>query len=273
MKPTILIGADPELFAFKKGTMEPVSVHDFIPGYKFKPFKVPLGAIQVDGVSAEFNIEPAKNRKEFMKNIGHVWSLLDRIVAKERPELELAAIPTATFNKTYFEELPDHAKALGCEPDYNAYTMEENVKPETEEPFRTGSGHIHVGWTDLDNPFVGDHFKNCCVLTKQLDSVLFMISSLWDKDEKRRSLYGQKGAFRPKKYGVEYRVLSNAWLNKKETQAFVFDTVKTTTARFLKGFHIQPIIDKVRPQSLREYCELLKDYHFPDVRDYLQMPR
>jgi hypothetical protein len=32
------------------------------------------------------------------------------------------------------------------------------------------------------------------------------------KGAKRRGLYGKRGAYRPKSYGVEYRTLSNFWV-------------------------------------------------------------
>ena len=40
-------------------------------------------------------------------------------------------------------------------------------------------------------------------------------------------MYGAAGAFRPKPYGVEYRVLSNAWLLTEDRMRFVYkQTVK-----------------------------------------------
>ena len=51
----ILIGADPELFVKKDGVV--VSGHDLIQGTKADPFPVQDGAVQVDGMALEFNIE------------------------------------------------------------------------------------------------------------------------------------------------------------------------------------------------------------------------
>jgi hypothetical protein len=63
----------------------------------------------------------------------------------------------------------------------------------------------------------------CAVLVKQLDSVLFPVSLLWDTDHRRRALYGTPGSFRPKTYGLEYRVLSNKWLVDEGLAAWVYD--------------------------------------------------
>ncbi|MOA35237.1 hypothetical protein D3C78_1566850 [compost metagenome] len=57
---------------------------------------------------------------------------------------------------------------------------------------------------------------------KQLDYYLGLGSLLYDPDVKRRTMYGAAGAFRPKPYGVEYRVLSNAWLKSEELMGWVY---------------------------------------------------
>jgi hypothetical protein len=43
-----------------------------------------------------------------------------------------------------------------------------------------------------------------------------------DFDDRRRQLYGKAGAYRPKPYGMEYRVLSNVWLKNKSLQRWVY---------------------------------------------------
>jgi hypothetical protein len=231
-KPEVSVGADPELFVFRQYT--PVSAHDMLPGTKHAPMKVPRGAIQVDGVAAEFNIEPALTQKEFLKNIKHVRRILERLVAAKGAEYVLQAIPTVHFDPDYFAALPDETKALGCEPDYDAYTGKPNPKPETTKPMRTGSGHVHVGWTGC-NPDRSDYHEIVSLLVQELDFTLYQQSLKWDDDQERRELYGKPGAFRYKPYGLEYRVLSNKWLEKEGLQRFVFDTVKNVTSRVLMG--------------------------------------
>ena len=44
------------------------------------------------------------------------------------------------------------------------------------------------------------------------DILLGLPSVLLDPDERRKQLYGKAGAMRFKKYGAEYRTLSNFWL-------------------------------------------------------------
>lgn len=244
----ILIGADPELFAYRGENY--ISVHDILPGTKSQPVKVPNGAIQVDGVAAEFNIDPADNEETFFVNVNSVKTFLSNFIGVNDSGITLLARPTAFFNKEYFDKLPDFAKELGCEPDYSAYTKAPNPKPSTTEPFRTGSGHVHIGWTDVPEEFLfNGHFIDCCELVKQLDATLLPMSYLWDADNTRRKLYGSKGSFRPKKYGVEYRVLSNAWVDQDWTTRYVFSLTKAVSEMFLNGVFASEELGRMGPEK------------------------
>lgn len=222
------IGADPEVFLVDpEGNYK--CAHGVIPGTKWDPYPVKKGAIQVDGVALEFNIHPAKTAMEFVGNIKSVMGDMTREYKKLAPDLKIKINPTATFDREYFDQLPEEPKLLGCTPDYNAYTQKENDPPETTEPFRTGGGHIHIGgFGPTENTVEANkkHWEECVSMVKQLDAVLFPASILWDSDQKRRSLYGKIGAFRPKSYGVEYRPLSNAFLSRVLTQKFIFDATQ-----------------------------------------------
>ena len=64
----ITIGCDPEFFVKENNKF--VNAHGLIEGTKDFPQLVNKGAVQVDGMALEFNINPAKNSKEFVSNIG-----------------------------------------------------------------------------------------------------------------------------------------------------------------------------------------------------------
>lgn len=217
------IGADPELF-LKVGEAF-VSAHDVLPGTKTCVHEVAGGAIHVDGVAAEFNIHPAGSLEEFLGSIHSTLSELQRMLREKNPALRLSATPVADFEPDYFKKLPTDAKALGCMPDFNAWTGKQNPKPKTKETFRTGAGHIHVGWDEWMSLDPNDHahFFDCTEVVKQLDCCLYMMSLVWDRDRRRRTLYGEAGAFRPKQYGVEYRPLSNAWLRDPDLHVWIYE--------------------------------------------------
>jgi len=121
--------------------------------------------------------------------------------------------------------LPDTAKELGCDPDYNAYTLLPNPRPDGERPFRTAAGHVHVGWgadIPVDN---SEHMEICASFVKMMDATVGMYMTFIDREPRRRELYGKAGAFRPKSYGVEYRTPSNAWIwNRPRRALFHFFT-------------------------------------------------
>lgn len=240
---TVLIGADPELFAFKGN--KPISVHNLLTGDKKNPLPVEEGAVQVDGTAAEFNIVPTDSEKVFVERIAKVRNNIQSIIQKVDSKVVLRSIPAVQFDKDYWETIPSVNKELGCDPDFNAYTGGENqIVPEEQrvgfETMRTGSGHIHIGWRDPKVPLETEeqrkeHFINCRVLTMILDNVILPFEKYWDNDKERRKLYGKPGAFRPKPYGCEYRVLSNAWVDKPEVAGILFRTITDIVNKMKKG--------------------------------------
>lgn len=219
MSLNILIGADPELFVRKTGKKQFQSAHGLIEGDKKNPQKVHLGAVQVDGMALEFNIDPAKDEKEFITNITEVMKIMGEMV----PGYEMVAQPVAKFTQAIMKKQPKEALALGCEPDFNAWMEGQvNPRPNGDVNFRTGAGHVHIGWADGVDVNDPGHRQACIMAAKQLDYYLGLGSLLYDPDTKRRTLYGAAGAFRPKPYGVEYRVLSNAWLQSEELMGWVY---------------------------------------------------
>lgn len=267
----VLIGADPELFIFDTGINQHVSAHTFLPGTKADPVEVPKGAIQVDGVAAEFNIEPASTKKEWKENIFHVRRLLKLITEKHNKNYVLTATPSVTFDQAYFDALPHSVKLLGCEPDFDAYTGKTNPKPFTDLPMRTGSGHLHIGWTNNEDTQSEPYLQKCCEMVREFDFAFSHVSKTWDKDERRRTLYGAPGAFRPKPYGFEYRPLSNAWLNQEWSIDFVYDMAKGLTNRLLKGWSLIEAATKAKVKADDNYFkmgEFMWRNHLPAIDEY-----
>lgn len=214
----VCIGADPEFFV-KTGDAF-VSGHNFPCGGKDNPRRTEHGAVQCDGLALELNVNPAFTTNQFVMNFRGALYDLDKIVknwAVGGREYYLVAEPVALFSKELMDRLPLHVKELGCNPDWNAYTGEANLTPKGDGLlFRTGAGHLHIGWTEKAEGF--EHWEKCARLVKQLDYTVGLVTLLFDNEPRRRALYGKAGAFRPKPYGLEYRVPSNAWC-KSETLA------------------------------------------------------
>ncbi len=246
----LLIGADPEVFLEElldgEEVTRAISAHGLIPGTKKKPFKVKNGAVQVDGTALEFNIDPAVNAVEFLENVRSVQSTMREMVSSsvkaggKYGEVRIVAKPSVIYGPNYFKTIPEEALELGCEPDYNAYSGSENPRPKPEGEFermRTGAGHIHFGWTKGANITDPGHFMDCRILTAYLDRAFMFFE--WDKDDRRRLLYGSWGSFRPKSYGMEYRPLSNAWLEDPKLAEGVFYLSKMVGLSVLNAHHLK----------------------------------
>lgn len=222
----ILVGCDPEVILRDKSTGQFVSAHNLLPGTKDEPHKVggpggDFGAVQVDGVAAEFNINPAATATQFSTNIGLVMGSLQQIVGDK---YELVSEPSVLFPEEYFKSLPENVRELGCNPDWNAYTGQVTDKPDgSATTMRTFAGHVHIGGFYNGDPTDDVHFSDCRIIARNLDYYLGLYSLQWDSDTKRRGLYGKAGCFRPKPYGIEYRPMSNVWLRTPQLQQWVFN--------------------------------------------------
>lgn len=213
----VTIGCDPELF-LKDKTGKFIASCDKIGGTKEEPLQIvglPRGfAVQEDNVAVEFCIPPAHSKVEFVSNIADVITeIRSRYVNPIGLDL---AFGVASYNFTEDQLQSIKAQTMGCDPDYNVYTMEENVKPKSTEGLRTAGGHIHIGW---DNPIDTDRV----LAIRAADICLGLPSLFIDGDVKRRQMYGKAGAFRFKSYGVEYRTLSNFWIQSKELTEWAYE--------------------------------------------------
>lgn len=252
------LGCDPEFFLKKDGKF--ISAHDRVPGTKAQPHKLPNGGcVQADGVAVEFNIPPASTPKRFHDYILSALNDIRNEFFKDAKDIKFAFEPVAMFDRQYFNSLPEKALELGCEPDYCAYVANKpNPKPVTKEPMRTGSGHIHVGFLKpkefVKNPHTDEqHIDDCRLLTFALDMSFMNNKPLWDPDVKRSSLYGKIGCYRPKAYGLEYRTMSNAWLNYPNMWPWIFNNTMATINGLLDG----------------EVAKDLSNQHLSDCQYYL----
>lgn len=254
----LTVGCDPEFFIqdnLNKAFLYPSGV----PGSKAAPFHVKDGAIQVDGMAVELNIIPAKTSEEFVSRCKTVFNSF----ATYWPLSSIKVVPTAEFNPTLLRTLSPAQVELGCIPDFNAYTEEANPHPnqgknDAELTLRVAGGHIHVGWETTDvNINDPNHIANCYEVIKQLDYYLGVPSLFWDRDNKRRELYGKAGACRIKPYGVEYRTLSNLWFSDERLMTFVFNNSVKAVQDLYKGHRV---FDKYGTRAQ----ELINGGHLPD---------
>ena len=209
------IGADPELFFIDKNKI-PRSAIGLIGGTKDSPLYISSKghAVQEDNVMVEFNIPASTTEKEFVDNINYVLKYL-----KHNGNLlgyDLLIKASAVFDKSELKS--EKAKQFGCEPDFDVYSLSENLScsPSTIKNTRVCGGHIHIGY---DNPDIETSFN----IIKMMDITLGLESLFLDKDTVRRNFYGNAGCFREKPYGIEYRTLSNFWIENDDLKKWAFN--------------------------------------------------
>lgn len=208
------LGADPEFFIEnKEGKLK--SIIGLLGGTKNKPRVIEKGLykVQEDNVAAEYNIPPCASKEDFIKHILTPQEKIQLILGIDK--FNISKFASSSFTK---DELT-HPKAheFGCDPDYNAWTLEINDRPYIDDPnFRTAGGHVHVELFDKSE-------DNIIRVVRAMDKHLGVWSVLTDTDDKRRQLYGKAGAFRPQPHGVEYRTLSNYWIFDKDLISEVWD--------------------------------------------------
>ena len=210
----LTLGADVELIVVKN--KEPVSAIPYLDGTKYNPEPVLKGALQHDGVLAEFNIDPASTAQEFVHNTTTVMSQLSKHLAKHN--LNYSVVPHAVYSQEYLNN-PEACES-GCDPDYNAYLESINPKPLLENTtMRTCGGHVHFGIPESMQSVEG--IRKLIMLC---DLHLGLPSLLLDSDGiERRKLFGKASCFRMKPYGFEYRTLSNFWVKTPELIEWVFN--------------------------------------------------
>lgn len=240
------IGADPELF-FRSGN-KLVSVIDKLGGSKSEPLPlaVPGCAIQEDNVAAEYNIPPCDTVEDFVRHNKYV--LQELATRAQAMGFQLAS---KVASHSFDEDQLMHWKAsvFGCDPDYNAWTREQNPSPYCEDRnLRSAGGHVHIG-SNL-NPYE---------LGKACDVFLGVPAIARDSDTRRRSLYGKHGAIRIKPYGVEYRTLSNFWIWDEQDMRWVYDQTKKAVEFVSQG--------KTVPEEFREYVAGAIDFGRQDCFD------
>lgn len=187
-------------------------------------------AFYYDNVLAECAIRPAESADEAVNNIGEALRIYSEIIAPAR----LEAWACRSFPASELKH--PKAREVGCAPDYCAYAMQ--MMPPPKEAIMSGNrrscgGHIHLGHDCLTSD--GTEPIVCVYL---LDLVLGSISLRLDKDPEsstRRQIYGQPGRYRPKPYGLEYRVLSNFWLRNPSLVRLMYELSSEVVSLTEKG--------------------------------------
>lgn len=204
-----MIGSDPELF-YHNGKKF-VSAIGKVGGSKADPMRLLGGfALQEDNVAVEYNTPPTKNLDRWVW--GHQLMMEEITLRAAEYGCKPKVVSSANFDEVELSH--PNAQVFGCDPDFDAWELEPNPKPQADDKsLRSAGGHIHLGM-EADN-------MTKIAAVRAADLLLGVPLAFLDRESKRRALYGRAGACRFKPYGVEYRTPSNVWLRDEDLLAAV----------------------------------------------------
>ena len=220
-------GSDPEFMIYKYDELK--SAINFLPK-KENALHSHGNSFYFDNVLAEINVKPARNQAEALFNIRQALSGL----AKKIDPAKFVIQASSEFPKQEINCMD--AKIAGCNPEWNAYTLQCIFPPDSDvdlldgyyqfkTSFRSAGGHIHVGSELL---YDGMEALNTI---KMMDLFLGIPSIFLDTDEtsaKRRRLYGHAGSHRITDYGIEYRALGNFWFSSPDHVCLIYELTEFT---------------------------------------------
>jgi hypothetical protein len=256
---THTIGTDPEFF-LKRGK-EYISaiphIGDEEHGTKYAPIAlttVDKACVQRDNVAVEFASPPVETKEEFVESIRGCLREISSMIPKGT---SLEAVPSANFPEAELDH--PEAQQFGCDPDYDAWKVEQNEKPYCGiSTFRSCGGHVHVGGIQDDGtPIPGMEFllefEGKLAMVRAMDIMLGVPSTVLDCSKAavaRRQLYGKAGCHRIPEHGIEYRTLSNYWLRSPELVMLVYSLTQDAVHLVQSG-HLEELINTLSAEEIQ----------------------
>lgn len=228
-------GADPEVFVTdEKGVV--------IPAWEFLPSKQVAKQTHTnhywDGFQAEFTMRPSPclNIQNDYMSLG--LGVLLHLARRKFPKAQLSIQNTVDVPLEMLLTAAEEHVTFGCQPSLNAYGLqgEEIANPRLLK-HRFAGGHIHKGWKGLTEIRAREVVKAldalvavpCVTMFEKLDNPI------------RRKFYGLPGEHRLPVHGLEYRVLSNAWMSHPAIAQFVRETFRLVSG--LAQVHMENVFD------------------------------
>lgn len=243
----VLLGCDPEFFIMKDGVVVPAYLSN-VTGSKETPQKLSVGAVQIDGMALEFNINPANTLEEWRYNIKTTMKEIEEMISLDC--FEIAKCVTNKFSYDTMRQTPSKYKELGCNPDYHACVSEYYMRAVPDwlrQSSRHCGGHIHIGWTQDKDINDQSHILDCQLISTILCDV-FNRSKTKGFSGNRRQFYGENCVIRVKPYGMEYRSPDNSWI-------FYDDSIDDVYNKIMKVFEYLSTHDKINITNSYDFYE------------------
>ena len=252
-------GSDPEFFFCKKTAFgrkgAVVGSEKILPEGGLVLQGRSKASIVRDGVQAELN--PVQNtcRQRCANEIASNFRTIAELVKTKKVTINWNPIVRVT--KSEMDSLSPKSKIFGCMPSKNAYEEKVEQPDAATYPFRSAGGHIHIGYV---YPTGQDQARD--ILTKEnsndvvkiLDIIVGNTCVLIDRHPgniERRKAYGRAGEYRKPSHGIEYRVLSNFWLQNYVLMSMAYGLVRLGINMFALPEAREALMAAVTEENIR----------------------
>jgi hypothetical protein len=172
-----------------------------------------------DGVQAELHPAPFSCRASHANSLAMLFAHLHEHLSKV-PDFKICFTPVVKLSQEELDGLSPEARVLGCQPSLNIYDERASINVPPNYPYRSAGGHVHVGYKGQLSCTLPDPKE----IIQVMDILVGNTCVLIDRDPNaalRREVYGRAGEYRLPLYGVEYRTLSNFWLQAHQLWSLV----------------------------------------------------
>jgi Phage phiEco32-like COOH.NH2 ligase-type 2 len=237
------VGSDPEIFVEDEDGK-------VVPAFTFLDDKEKVG-VEVpywDGFQAEFSTEPSHCIAYLADSTQKALSSLhEKVKVAGKGKWRLTDRSVVDVDQEFLQQIDPKFSQFGCTPSLNAYGDQGPMMDGAYVPFRMAGGHIHIG-ARLSGVDVNH-------VVKQMDKIVGVMSvALFCgmEDPRRRFLYGRAGEYRLPPHGLEYRVLSNAWLCHPVIMNFITHVARISAAIGMWGFNPTDITDEEAQEAIND---------------------
>jgi len=214
----------------------------------------------IDGVQAELNPRPYACRANLGNELKECFRLLNTDVLQKQ-KVGISFEGMIELPKEDMDKLTEESKKFGCAPSKNMYTKKTSVI--TVDPskyrFRSAGGHIHISGDGSRGNMTELFHKKPGLTVRLLDLVVGNTCVLVDRDPyqvERRKVYGRAGEYRLPEYGIEYRTLSNFWLQSYQLMSLTFGLVRQAVSIAMDIYRYEKDGRHTVPKS--EHRELMR---------------
>ena len=221
------LGCDPEFFFKVDG--EVIGAEKILPkeGLAHTPnYEGKFSKFIIDGVQAELNPRPNHCRANLANEIRACFEILQKELDKNK-KVSCDFSRSIQIPAKNLAELDENNQKFGCMPSktiYEASGLKLADVDATKHLQRSAGGHIHI--SQNEHPSLRNKIKDAPEeVIKMLDIICGNTCVLVDRDEGnviRRKLYGRAGEYRLPPHGIEYRTLSNFWLEAYPLMSLAF---------------------------------------------------